>query len=256
VRVQHLSCNHGPEASHFRTAPIELREFIELANVLPAPEALPGAEPVGKLPVREHWDDQDTDVPFLMQKFPHFRVFMRGLDVQDPGLRDPESIAGHYAPVFQRCRSLKEIRGVLYTIARFNHSKLREQIPIGGLIENSVSAHLDEDGRIRIEHSPLLRALDGIDVARIRECSIDHKIFWASRVDQTCCTTRCAKVRRTRRWRQRYLDKYKQQRIAKTEQTGLSENEAVQYKRDRKELETLTARNSSRRAPRLPSPPK
>src|SRR3984893_3699571 len=76
------------------------------------------------------------------------------------------------------------------------------------------------DGRFRVEHHPLLQALEGIEVSRIRECAICHQIFWAQRADQPCCTRRCAHILRTRRWRKRYPKKYKIQRYRRANAKG------------------------------------
>src|ERR1700724_1124516 len=76
------------------------------------------------------------------------------------------------------------------------------------------------DGRLRVEHHPPLRALEGVEESRIRECARCHQIFWAQRSDQLCCGRRCAHILRTRRWRQGYEEKYHLQRVRKANAKG------------------------------------
>jgi hypothetical protein len=76
-----------------------------------------------------------------------------------------------------------------------------------------VSAQTNERGELEFNIDPLFKALNGVEAARIRCCPICGFIFWASRKDKPCCTVHCAKIHRTRRWRSKYLDQYKLQRV-------------------------------------------
>ena len=78
----------------------------------------------------------------------------------------------------------------------------------------------DQEGKLRIKHHPLLQALEGVEVSRIRECARCDQIFWAQRTDQLCCGRRCAHILRTRRWRQGYEEKYHLQRVRKANAKG------------------------------------
>ena len=42
------------------------------------------------------------------------------------------------------------------------------------------------------------------DVARIRECQVCNQLFWAGRLDQTCCGPRCNHIRHSRQTREKY----------------------------------------------------
>jgi hypothetical protein len=63
---------------------------------------------------------------------------------------------------------------------------------------------------------PIIDALTGVKILTIRCCAVCRKFFVARRKDQPCCTPQCAHIRRTRLWRAKYPDKYKQNRIAKS----------------------------------------
>ena len=102
-----------------------------------------------------------------------------------------------------------------------------------------------------------ITALKGIEVARIRQCMICENFFWAARRDKKCCTAACGHVWRTRRCRERYVDRYKQRRIRKAEQAdpmGLKEKWAKE-ERERQQVASLKkGTRPHRRAPRLPNP--
>lgn len=75
-----------------------------------------------------------------------------------------------------------------------------------------------KDGLIHIETNKLAEALQGVDIDRLRICPVCNRIFWAKRNDQKACSNKCSGNLRIRKYRENYLEKYKQQRIKK-EQT-------------------------------------
>lgn len=75
---------------------------------------------------------------------------------------------------------------------------------------------VNDKGESQIVHGPIVEALLGTDIRRIRECPICSDFFWAGRIDQSCCSTQCAHILRTRRWRENYLERYKLQRDKRT----------------------------------------
>jgi predicted RNA-binding Zn ribbon-like protein len=80
--------------------------------------------------------------------------------------------------------------------------------------------YTDKDGKIRFTPPSIVQLLEGIEAARIRECPVCYKIFWAGRRDMGCCSTQCSHTQRQRKYRERYLEKYKQQRYDKAEATS------------------------------------
>lgn len=246
--VQHMTVKKKRQASRLHATSIELMGYISLANALPGPERLPGAEPKGTPSVREHWDSDEADVKALIRRFPRFRSFMAGVNVS-------EEIP---VQMVQRCLQLKTIRSILYTIARLhsNNPLTTTSVPVAPYLENLVSVKTDAGGNLRVEHDPLLQALDGVEVRRIRECPICGELYWARRIDKPTCKAKCAHVLRERRYRKNYLEKYKLQRDSKTEDKHRPEDTAAQSERERKELESLPEYNSARRSARPPIGPK
>ena len=75
------------------------------------------------------------------------------------------------------------------------------------------TAQTNDRGELEFNVDPLIEALKGVQVSKIRNCPICSAFFWASRKDKPCCSNRCAKIRRTRRWREKYPDRYKLRRL-------------------------------------------
>lgn len=57
---------------------------------------------------------------------------------------------------------------------------------------------VDVEGKLRLHAHPILEALQGVEVARIRGCPICANIYWAERIDQPACSRRCNNTRRSR----------------------------------------------------------
>jgi hypothetical protein len=188
-----------------RPIPNLLRKQIEFANIIPPPKKLSGADDEGGW-VREHWDSDETQVEALKKKSKQFRQYMEGADLE----KSP-------AEFVRRCEALKMTRELLHTIARTSKNALPgRRLPVRSSFQDQlVSVVPDQDGNLQIDHHPLLQALEGVEVSRIRECEVCHQIFWAQRTDQHCCGRRCAHVLRTRRWREEYDRKYHLQRVRK-----------------------------------------
>lgn len=244
-----MAIKNNRQASRTRPIRYELKGYLLLANALPAPEKLPGAEPNDGRSVREHWDSDERDVKALISRYPRFRSFMAGvkLNVECPG------------GMVQRCLQLKTIRSILYTIARLhsNNQLPAASVPVAPYLANLVSVKTDAIGNLRIQHDPLLQALEGVEVSRIRECPICGALYWAGRLDKPACD-KCTHVLRQRRYRENYAGKYKQQRYRKAEEKkppeekNPGEDTNAQLDRERKKLDSLPEHNSARRTPRPP----
>jgi hypothetical protein len=234
-----MSLPQRQQASRARPVPPELAAYLEMANLLPAPEDLPGAVE-GDL--RDHYWDDEGQIEALAVQFAAFQGYLEGTDLK----------AEEPVEAVLRCRSLASLRAVLRTVARMDDRNLATRNLLSGShLEDFVSGQADQDGKFRVTHHPLLHALEGVELTRIRECPICGKLFWAGRIDQACCTKGCAGIRRTRLWRGNYPDKYKQQRFAKAQQADAGQAQAA-LELERKKLESIKAPTSARRAPRLP----
>ena len=69
------------------------------------------------------------------------------------------------------------------------------------------------DERIKPLWQPVMDALRLGPVDRLGRCPVCRKFFLRSRKDQPACSKACANNLRVRRWRERYQDRYKPQRL-------------------------------------------
>ncbi len=62
---------------------------------------------------------------------------------------------------------------------------------------------IDEEGIVRTKNQPLVDAIseDDVEAARIRECKVCKRIFWAGRITKQCCSPACSNTFRVRRHR-------------------------------------------------------
>lgn len=65
---------------------------------------------------------------------------------------------------------------------------------------------ITKERTVRVRMSLLARAIEGAEIDYLRYCETCGKIFYAGRKNQQCCTPKCAKAQRQKRWRQRFKD--------------------------------------------------
>jgi hypothetical protein len=244
--------NDGQQASRKRPVPEKLARYIDLANIIPPPDYVERS--FGGRALQEWWRVEMQDVRDMVDKFPGFKEYL-----------ESENLSGNKMSWGAKilCDQLRAARAVLYAIAHTDKETWanEESLMVSRILRDYdhdlILLRVDERGNLRLDF-PLLRAIEGVEASRIRECAICRAIFWAGRVDQRCCKTQCAHVLRTRKWRERYPDKYKPQRIFKAESSDKSAptKRAAQEERERQRLESMKAPSFSHRSPRLPNPSK
>jgi len=198
------------QVSRLRRAPEFVGELIRIANCAPVDEELPDLfaevaewnlvapfpETVAKF--RKHVEER-----FPGQKFREVRRLI--------GPIQPETwdqVVRHYA-------FLHSTHGLLKTIAQAAKRPGQLSLPALGLNE-VMNLEINEKGLIELVPNDLVRALTGVEAARIRQCSVCRAIYWAGRLDKPACGRKCRNILRTRRWRERYPERYKQQRYRKS----------------------------------------
>lgn len=65
---------------------------------------------------------------------------------------------------------------------------------------------ITKERTVTVRMSPFAHAIQGAEIDYIRYCETCGKIFYAGRKNQQCCTVKCAKAQRQKRWRQRFKD--------------------------------------------------
>lgn len=65
---------------------------------------------------------------------------------------------------------------------------------------------ITKERTVTVRMSPFANAIQGAEIDYIRYCETCGKIFYAGRKNQNCCSVKCAKALRQKRWRQRFKD--------------------------------------------------
>jgi hypothetical protein len=136
---------------------------------------------------------------------------------------------GTFPPVFFQFKiavELSETRGAFseklartYELVRnlFEQIRAGEPSAIGSAYEGGadelvsfpITFFVDrtEAGRVTFQPDPLLEnfksAIDGVESDRVRLCPICSRFFFALRITQRACSTRCNQTRRVRAWREK-----------------------------------------------------
>lgn len=200
MSLQHVRDKLVRQASRTRRVPDGLKFWLDLIQDIHPERELPQWADVYFPPGSESWPLEDRKRAW--------EEFLRTLPPQ----------ARRYV------RSDRE--GTNYPLLRAALDLLRKIARSGGRLSRIETRYyplevaaleVDPEGKIRLVPSPLAESLQGVEAARIRECKNEKckRIFWAGRKDQWCCSQRCGRVERTRKWRGWYQERYKQNRIRK-----------------------------------------
>jgi hypothetical protein len=118
----------------------------------------------------------------------------------------------HPEVLLQRARHrLILVLGVQELISYLINPKQRDGIFFASTYYESDAArshfYVGDDGRIKFTPPRLVQLLEGVEAARIRECPICFKFFWAGRKDMIGCSTRCSNAYRMRKYRKQFYVK-------------------------------------------------
>ncbi len=86
---------------------------------------------------------------------------------------------------------------------------------------------IDENGILKTKLDEFSDAVNGVDIRRIRECEVCHRIYWAGRVEKFCCSKKCNLILNT--WLNRNIYKSEQQR-----EEGNRAKREIRYYKSRK----------------------
>ncbi len=89
------------------------------------------------------------------------------------------------------------------------------------LLSVPASIEIDEQGLFRLTLEPFASAINYVEAARVKVCKACELFFWAGRLDQKCCSKKCANKYRVRMCRENYRadpERYKWRRYKREEQ--------------------------------------
>ncbi len=163
----------------------ELEQIIRLVNLLPTdhPQRLETVEQANNLP-----DELGTHLS----------------EVYDKGRADCDSdlawamMTWEYGEIVKAHTALRQL--IREARASSDDIILFEDIDAGAYLS------VRHGPTVRVVLSQFARAIEGAEIDYLRECEICGKLFYAGRKNQQCCTVKCAKAQRQKRWRQKYND--------------------------------------------------
>jgi hypothetical protein len=203
MATKHIPDEMKQQALRKRPIPENLRPWMDLVREIPLRQELPEWKIPDDLVVTRKtlrkWYNSISFLPLNVRQF-----------IEE----DPASSLERY----------QQIRGFLQVLRRIiaNRPALRmgALLKLDDILPLRLAYLHSQHGRISFEPTPLAVAIENIEVDRIRECeNINFKrVFWAGRSDQPCCSKNCANAHRVQKWRDRYLNIYKQNRIKREEE--------------------------------------
>ncbi len=240
IRVQQNAGKSSRQALRSRPVPEEIRKAIELENHVPPDQTIPTFNEFFHAILREQRSvaerehnkkQQDLErggKPSYENSAEDWRLEAHQTVIQ----KLPESLQEFIGPITHE--TIDEAYGKVYFFSQTidlirkiaDLNRANDGSPFSYSIETTLILKTDDKGRFINSPPPLLEALEGVEVARIRACQFCGKVFWAGRIDQSCCSHQCAGNLRARRWRERYEEKYKEQRYKKNEKEDLERQEA------------------------------
>jgi len=172
----------------FKRPQPELEEIIRLVNLLPDnPPPLP-------LTI-----EQANDLPRELNEY-----LMNEYDAQ---LADTENDTHSWDYMEWQYKEIVDTRDRLRQLMReATEVSDEETIYFHDAIDARAYLEITRERTVRVRMSPLAQAVQGIEVDYLRDCKTCGNIFFAGRKNQQCCTVKCAKAQRQKRWRQRYKE--------------------------------------------------
>lgn len=100
---------------------------------------------------------------------------------------------------FTKSSNTIETKKLRFVLEKFEKSKMPEEDFPPPLL-GSVRFKVDENGTINSELDEFSKAINEVDIRRVRECLNVKclRIFWAGRIDKFCCSSECNNVLNTR----------------------------------------------------------
>jgi hypothetical protein len=183
------------------TVDFDLLEFIDLANI-----SLDDFDPYGRPDAEDEASRREIIDKYKAATERFRKGALRGVALLPRNLVGGEQLSfwGFHDTIrntFEKIVSAGQSSGIgNISIDLPFGSYVELKIPLGTHI---IESEVDALGRLCQQ---FIRSLIGRDAARIRECPICFRIFWARRSDQPCCSARCNNLRRQKKfWRDKTL---------------------------------------------------
>jgi hypothetical protein len=169
----------------------ELEQIIRAVNLLPAaPPPLP----------------LTTD---RMNSLPEeLRDYLEEVRSKELEYDEPDHSAHHAWQIMEWAYlQIREAEDALHNLMReANEVSNEETIYFHEPVDAGAYLEITKERTVRVRMSPFAQAIEGAEIDYLRYCEMCRKIFYAGRKNQHCCSVKCAKAQRQKRWRQRYKE--------------------------------------------------
>ena len=191
--------------------PDKLGSLIELVNLFPLKEELEAVDGVPESSIYEKIDacwrnlesgDQSDDVATRYADYLRLRrQFAVVIELNN-----------EVAELEKQClEGQKRERGKLVS-----HATLKSKLTSSQLqLMNTVKIDLQKDGSVRYIDDLFVEATRGVDISLIRSCKLCRSVFWAGRIDQSCCSPVC----KNRYWVNKHNRKLVEEKPVKSQPT-------------------------------------
>lgn len=232
-----IQAKKGQQASRLRPLPQRLGSLLDHINMLPPGLTLMSFNDALLMAESQSSETIGIDKAKLALNFclsglsdeerpPEcFRDYVLGLP--DSMYLDPMSAL--YEAV-KRYVSFRTARLKLCGMARLNRLRPGRISEFEAFLDSlgaGTRTEIDQEGRIRFVKDWFGEVAEGEEAARIRECAVCERVFWAGRIDQSCCNPRCADILRKRNKRKRDAAKKLEDKARRVENETYKEKVAA-----------------------------
>ena len=170
----------------------ELEEIIRVVNLLPDnPPPLP-------LTI-----EQANSLPSELSEYLN-QVYDNEFEHSESDTHSWDYMEWEYGQIVEARESLRQLMREATEVSD------EETIYFHDSIDARAYLSISKDRKVTVAMSPLARAIEGAEIDYLRYCETCRKIFYAGRKNQPCCSLKCAKSKRQKRWRQKYKAGYYQ----------------------------------------------
>lgn len=195
--------------------PKELAYFIELANEISPYFQLPSIEPEvkalkNKRSVYFLGKSNDDYLNCVYETYARVASYLQDNSFEASDFFDLLTAREGKHNAIYKYNEVQKARENLQTIIYLNRKAIEcmylsdYNITASLTLSGEIYLELNEQGRLVVSEGRFIKAINGVEIWRIRECEMCEYIFWANRRDQVCCTKQCANAFRVRRHRQKY----------------------------------------------------
>lgn len=206
----------------------ELKNLLEIINFVPPDVDLPNAKEILLKAFEEKTSRQMTDED--MENFKSDSDFTNSVQKTVRILRGELSeyrelnsyiFENHYDELIDEFEILDRYKDFIYyrqkirfvaQEASYFQKTGRRKISVSSVYQPELfttSFEIGKDGKITFQTDKVIRALEGIDIKRLRICEVCNRIFWANRLEKIGCSDKCNQTLRTRRKRTKDKNRFK-----------------------------------------------